>query len=103
MVSREVFVFSVLGLQQDRELKPFDFLPKALRVDTAKALGLAEPLVPMLGVADLLLRSVAQLWALTAHCADVLTLGEADDAAEPGLVSYFDRVASRWSDTFRGA
>jgi hypothetical protein len=103
MVSREAFVFGVLGLQQDRELKPIDFVPKALPVDTAKALGLAEPLDPMLREADLLLRSVAQLWALTAHCADVLTLGEADDAAEPSLVAYFDRVASKWSDTFNEA
>ena len=103
MVTREAFAFSVLGLQQDRELKAVEFMPKALPLDTVKALGLAEPLDPMLDEAALLMRSVAQLWALTAHCADVLPLGEADDAAEPSLVAYFDRVASKWSDTFNEA
>jgi hypothetical protein len=103
LASREVFAFSVLGLQQDRELKPFDFMPKTLPVDIAEALGLAAPPDPMLDEAALLMRSVAQLWALTAHCADVLTLGEADDAAEPSLVAYFERVASKWSDTFNEA
>ena len=103
MASREAFVFSVLGLQQERELTPFDFIPKALPVDIVRALGLVEPPDPMLEEATLLMRSVAQLWALTAHCADVLTLGEADDAAEPSLVAYFDRVASKWSDTFNAA
>jgi len=36
MVTREAFAFSVLGLQQDRELKAVEFMPKLCRSTPSK-------------------------------------------------------------------
>jgi hypothetical protein len=53
----------------------------------------------MVGEANRLLGAVARHWAISAHLADVLTLGEADDAAEARIKSYVEEVASSLSAT----
>lgn len=98
-LTSEAFVFSTLDFQSERELKAVDFIPRQVPPETMSALGIEVSLDPMVGEANHLLGAVARHWAISAHLADVLTLGEADDAAEARIKSYIEDVASSLSAT----
>lgn len=95
----ETLVFNTLDAQSERELTPLDFIPKQLTPETMAALGVELISNPMLGEVNALLAAVARHWSISAHLADVLSLGEADDRAEARIKSYVDDVASRLSAT----
>ena len=99
LVTPEGFVFNILDLQGDRELTSIDFIPKQVPPDTMSALGLEAPVDPILDEANLLLAAVGGHWAIAAHAADLMTVGEADDAAAASIKTYIDALGSRLSLT----
>lgn len=98
-ITADTLVFNTLDMQSERELTPLDFIPKQLTTETMTALGVEPISHPMLSEANALLEAVARHWSISAHLADVLSLGEADDRAEERIRSYVDDVASRLSAT----
>jgi hypothetical protein len=103
LITQEAFVFPVLRLMADRPLSAIDFVPKRIPDDKIQEMRLGLAGEQMVVEASALLTEVAASWALAAHCADLVQIGDADEEAEGFLSDYFQRVADDLSERFAAA